>query len=328
MKRREFIKLAGGAVASVPLAARAQQNERVRRIGVLMSIADDHEGQRRLSALHEGLERRGWVDGKNIRIDVNWSVNDAEQAKTVVNDLIKRAPDLILTSGTPATSASRQATTAIPVVFTVVSEPVEQGLVRSLAHPGCNITGFTNLEPSLGGKWVELLKEIAPSVTRVAMIFNPQTAPASIVASRSADQAARRLAIELIRSPVRDTGEIDSAITRLRSQTDGFILPPDTFLNPHRKLIIELASRNQIPVVYPASYLVAEGGLASYGIDLADSFRQAAAYVDRIFRGEKPAVLPVQQPTKFDLAINLKTAKALGLTVSPTLLARADEVIE
>jgi putative tryptophan/tyrosine transport system substrate-binding protein len=328
MKRRAFIALLGGAAATWPLATRSQPNEPVRRIGVLMTTADDPEGQRRLSAFREGLEKRGWAEGKNIRIEVNWSVTDAERARSVVDELIGRAPDLILTSGTPATSALHHARAVIPVVFTVVSEPIEQGFVQSLAHPGGNITGFTNLEPGLGGKWIELLKEIAPSVTRVAILFNPQTAPAAIVTSRSADQAAEKLAIELVRSPVHDPAEIESAITRLRRQTDGFVMVPDTFLNIHRKLIVELASRYQISAVYPSSYLVAEGGLASYGIDLADSFRQAAFYVDRIFRGEKPADLPVQQPTKFDLAINLKTAKALGLTVPTTLLARADEVIE
>ena len=328
MKRREFITLLGGAAASWPLAGRAQQNELVRRIGVLMTTADDREGQRRLSAFREGLEKRGWAEGKNISIEVNWSVSDAERARSVVDELIGRAPELILTSGTPATSAVHRARPAIPVIFTVVSEPIEQGFVQSLAHPGGNMTGFANLEPSLGGKWIELLKEIAPDVTRVAIMFNPQAAPAAIVMSRSADEAAEKLAIELVRSPVHNPAEIESAITRLRRQTDGFIVLPDTSLNIHRKLIVELASRYQLPAVYPFSYLVTEGGLASYGIDLADSFRQAAGYVDRIFHGEKPADLPVQQPTKFDLAINLKTAKALGLNVPSTLLARADEVIE
>jgi len=328
MKRREFITLLGGAAASWPLAGRAQQNEPLRRIGVLMTTADDREGQRRLSAFREGLEKRGWAEGKNVSIEVNWSVIDAERARSVVDELIGRAPELILTSGTPATSAVHRARPAIPVIFTVVSEPIEQGFVQSLAHPGGNMTGFANLEPSLGGKWIELLKEIAPDVTRVAIMFNPQAAPAAIVMSRSADEAAEKLAIELVRSPVHNPAEIESAITRLRRQTDGFIVLPDTSLNIHRKLIVELASRYQLPAVYPFSYLVTEGGLASYGIDLADSFRQAAGYVDRIFHGEKPADLPVQQPTKFDLAINLKTAKALGLNVPSTLLARADEVIE
>ena len=328
MKRREFITLLGGAAASWPLAGRAQQNEPLRRIGVLMTTADDREGQRRLSAFREGLEKRGWAEGKNVSIEVNWSVSDPERARSVVDELIGRAPELILTSGTPATSAVHRARPAIPVIFTVVSEPIEQGFVQSLAHPGGNMTGFANLEPSLGGKWIELLKEIAPDVTRVAIMFNPQAAPAAIVMSRSADEAAEKLAIELVRSPVHNPAEIESAITRLRRQTDGFIVLPDTSLNIHRKLIVELASRYQLPAVYPFSYLVTEGGLASYGIDLADSFRQAAGYVDRIFHREKPADLPVQQPTKFDLAIHLKTAKALGLNVPSTLLARADEVIE
>jgi putative ABC transport system substrate-binding protein len=328
MQRREFISLLGGVAAGWSFSARAQQNEPVRRIGVLMTTADDREGQRRLNAFREGLEKRGWSEGKNIRIEVNWSVSDPERARSVVNEVIGRAPYLILTSGTSATTALYQARPAIPVVFTVVSEPVEEGFVKSLAHPGGNMTGFTNLEPSLGGKWIELLKEIAPNVTRVAIIFNPQTAPPVIIRSRSADEAAEKLAIELVRSPIRDTAEIEFAITSLRRQTDGFIMLPDTFLNIHRKTIVELASRYQLPAIYPSSYLVAEGGLASYGIDLADSFRQAAVYVDRIFHGEKPADLPVQQPTKFDLAINLKTAKALGLAVPPALLARVDEVVE
>src|SRR3984893_7567082 len=321
MKRREFITLLGGAAARCPVRERAQAD-------APFSRTDDREDQRRLSAFREGLEKRGWAEGKNISIEVNWSVSDAERARSVVDELIGRAPELILTSGTPATSAVHRARPAIPVIFTVVSEPIEQGFVQSLAHPGGNMTGFANLEPSLGGKWIELLKEIAPDVTRVAIMFNPQAAPAAIVMSRSADGAAEKLAIDLVRSPVHNPAEIESAITRLRRQTDGFIMLPDTSLNIHRKLIVELASRYQLPAVYPFSYLVTEGGLASYGIDLADSFRQAAGYVDRIFHGEKPADLPVQQPTKFDLAINLKTAKALSLNVPSTLLARADEVIE
>jgi putative tryptophan/tyrosine transport system substrate-binding protein len=328
MKRREFILAVGGAAASLPFATRAQQNEPMRRIGVLMSTADDREGRRRLSAFREGLEKRGWTDGKNVRIEVNWSVSNTETAGAAIKELLGRAPDLILTSGTSATSAAHRATAVIPMIFTVVSEPIEQGFVKSLPHPGGNITGFTNLEPSLSGKWIELLKEIAPAVTRAAIIFNPQTAPTTFVTSRSADEAAAKLAIELVRSPVHDPAGIESAITGLRSQTDGFILLPDTFINIHRKLVVDLASRLRLPAIYPFSYVVVEGGLASYGIDLADSFRQAAVYVDRIFRGEEPADLPVQQPTKFELAVNLRTAKALGLVVSPELLARADEVIE
>jgi putative ABC transport system substrate-binding protein len=327
VKRREFITLLGGAGLAWPLAASAQRNEQA-RIGVMMSIADDQEGQRRIRALREGLEKLGWSESKNIRIEVHWSVSDGERARAVAKELVGRNPDLILTSGTLATAALHQETTTVPIVFTVVSEPVEQGLVQSLAHPGGNITGFSNLEPSLGGKWIELLKVIAPNVTRVAVIFNPQTAPAPFVMSHSADAAAEKLAIELVRAPVRERFEIEAAIRGLRSPTQGFILLPDTFLNDHRQLIVRLAAHYQLPAMYPFRYLVAEGGLISYGIDLADTFRQAATYIVRILRGDKPADLPVQQPTKFELVINLKTAKALGLEVPPTLLARADEVIE
>src|SRR6266849_6565808 len=250
LKRREFITLIGGA-AVWPLAAHAQRNEQTRRIVVMMSIADDREGQRRLGALREGLAKLGWSEGKNIRIEVHWSVSGAERARAVANELIGRAPDLILTSGTPAAAALQQATTTIPVVFTVVSEPVEQGLVQSLARPGGNITGFSNLEPSLGGKWIELLKAIAPNVARVAVIFNPQTAPAPLVMSQSAEAAAGNLAIDLVKAPVRDQAEIEAALRKLRSPTQGFILLPDTFLNHHRQLIVDLAAQYRLPAMYP-----------------------------------------------------------------------------
>jgi putative tryptophan/tyrosine transport system substrate-binding protein len=328
MKRREFIKLAGRAVAIWPFAARAQSNE-PRRIGVLITTAaDDREGQRRLRAFREGLESRGWLEGKNVRLEIYWSVSNPERAEAAVKEVMALAPDLILTSGTPGTAAAYRATAKIPVVFTGISEPIEQGFVQSLAHPGGNITGLANLEPSLGGKWVELLKEIAPNVTRIAIIFNPQTAPAILVASGAADEAAEKLAIKIVRSPVREPAEIESVLAGLRNQTDGFIMLSDSYLSTHRKLILDLAARYQLPAVSPYSYMVTEGGLLSYGIDLADSFRRAAGYVDRILHGERPADLPVQQPTKFDLVINLKTARALGLAVSPALLARAEEVIE
>ena len=327
MRRREFI-LAVGSAAVWPVGANAQRNEQVRRIGVLMSIANDREGQRRLNALRAGLENLGWSEGKNIQIEVRWSVTDIERAKTVAKELLGRAPDLILTSGTPAAAALHGTTTTIPIVFTVVSEPVEQGLVQSLAHPGGNITGFSNLEPGLGGKWVELLKTIAPKVTRIAIIFNPDTGPAPLVRSNSADTASEKLGIELVRAPVRERAEIEFAIRMLQSPTQGFIMLPDTFLNDHRKLIVDLAALHSLPAMYPFKYLVAEGGLISYGIDLADTFRRAATYVDRIFHGDKPADLPVQQPIKFELAINLKTARMLGLEVPPMLLAGADEAIE
>jgi putative ABC transport system substrate-binding protein len=325
MKRRKFITLLGGMAVAWPLSAAA---EPIRRIGVVMSIADDREGRRRLKALREGLANLGWVEGKNIQLDVRWAVTNAERAKAVAEELIGRAPDVVLTSGSPAAGAIHQATSTIPIVFTVVGEPVEQGLVQSLARPGGNITGFSNLEPSLGGKWVETLKIIAPKITRVAIIFNPHTTPAPFVRSNSADAASERLGIELVRAPVRERTEIEVAIRMLQSPTQGFILLPDTFLNDYRMLIVDLAALHSLPAMYPFRYMVAEGGLISYGIDLVDSFGRAATYVDRILHGDKPADLPVQQPIKFELAINLKTARMLDLEVPDRLLAVADEVIE
>jgi putative ABC transport system substrate-binding protein len=327
MRRREFIALVGGTAVSWSPAALAQQRQR--RVGVMMSVADDDEGQRRLRAFRAGLEHAGWSENRNVRLDVRWSMIDADRAMAAAKELIGAGPDAILTSGTAATAAMRQATDTLPVVFTVVSEPVEQGFVRSLARPGGNMSGFTNFEPSLGAKWVELLKTIAPQVKRAALIFNPQTAPFAALISRSAEAAAVTLGVELVRTPVRDPAEIDAAIEGLQSHAgDGLIVPPDTFLNLHRKRIIDLASRRQLPAIYPFRYIVAEGGLLSYGIDLADQFRQAAEYIDRILRGANPADLPVQQPTKFELVINRKTADALGLAIAPSLLTSADEVIE
>jgi putative ABC transport system substrate-binding protein len=327
MRRRTFISQLGG-VAVWPLTANAQRNDQVRRIAVLMSIANDREGQRRLNALREGLEKLGWWEGRNIQIAVKWSVSNIEQARIAAKELINRAPDLIVASGSPATVALHETTTTLPVVFAAMAQPVEQRLVQSLAHPGGNITGFSSLQPSLGGKWVELLKTIAPKVTRLAMIFNPDTAPAPFVRPNSADEASGKLGIELVRTPVRDQAEIEVAIRMLQSPTQGFIILPDTFLTDYRKLILDLASLHSLPAMYPFRFAVAEGGLISYGVDLADTFRGAATYVDRILRGDKPADLPVQQPTKFELAINLKTARMLGLEVPLMLLVQADEVIE
>jgi putative ABC transport system substrate-binding protein len=251
MKRRTFITLLGGMAVAWPLSAAA---EPIRRIGVMMSIADDREGRRRLDALREGLAKLGWVEGKNIQLDVRWAVSSAERAKAVAEELIGRAPDVVLASGHLAAGAIHQATSSIPIVFTVVSEPVEQGLVQSLARPGGNITGFSNLEPSLGGKWIELLKAIAPNVTRVAIIFNPQTTPAPFVLSHSADAAAEKLAIELVRAPVRERAEIEPLIRTLRSPVEGFIMLPDNFLNDHRQLLIELAAHYRLPAIYPFRY--------------------------------------------------------------------------
>ncbi|MHB8270468.1 ABC transporter substrate-binding protein [Bradyrhizobium sp.] len=329
MRRREFITLLGGS-AAWSVVARAQQPERVRRIGVLMAVPENGtDSLARVTALNKGLEKLGWTVGRNLQIDYRWGMFDVERARAAATDLLSSAPDVILVNGTAALTAAQQTTRTVPIVFTVVSEPLAQGFVKSLARPRGNITGFTNLEPTVGAKWVELLKEIAPGVTRVALMFNPEATPIAIPLSRSAEVAAKTFAIEPIVAPVHKPAEIETVMTMLaREPGGGIILPVDTFTTGHRKLIVELAARYRLPAVYGFRYFTAEGGLISYGIDVVDEFLQAAVYVDRILRGEKPADLAVQQPTKFELVINLKTAKALGLTVPPTLLARADEVTE
>jgi putative ABC transport system substrate-binding protein len=322
LRRRDFITLLGGAAAAWPLAARAQQPERVRRIGVLMALAeDDPDSRPRVEAFQQGLEKLGWTLGRNLRIDYHWAGGDLERTRAAVAELMRLPPEVILAEGTPNLRLLRQRTSSIPIVFTVVSEPVAAGFVASLAHPGGNITGFTNLEPSMGEKWLELLKEISPRVSRAALVFNPDTIPVQA--------AADKFAVEVVVAPVRDLAQIEAVMTRVgREQDGGLILPPDSFTAAHRKLIVELAARYRVPAVYSFRFFAAEGGLISYGIDLVDQFRRAAAYVDRILKGEKPANLPVQQPTKFELVINLKTAKTLGIELPATLLARADQVIE
>jgi putative tryptophan/tyrosine transport system substrate-binding protein len=330
MRRREFIAGLGGAVAW-PVVARAQQ-ERTRRIGVLMRIAEtDLDSGARVTAFQQALEQRGWVPGRNLRIDYRWGAGDIARVQAAAAELSGLAPDVILADGTPAVRAFRQTSTSIPIVFTVVSEPVAAGFVQSLSHPGGNITGFSNLEPSVGVKWLELLKEIAPRVAHVALMFNPDTgsAPFSIQSSRLAQAAAEKFAMQAIVTSVHDPAEIESVVAKLGAEPNGgLILPQDSFTAVHRTLIIDLAARYQIPTVYAFRFFTAEGGLVSYGIDVVDQMRRAATYIDRILRGEKPADLPVQQPTKLELVINLNTAKALGLEIPPQLLARADEVIE
>jgi putative ABC transport system substrate-binding protein len=330
MKRREFITLLGGAAVAWPLATRAQQPDRMRRIGVLMSFAEnDPEGKVRATVFERALQELGWTGGRNIRIDYRWAPGDVEQTRAAAAELLRLAPDMILAHATQATAALQRATRTVPVVFVAVSEPVAQGFVQSLAHPGGNITGFTNLEPTLGAKWLELLKEIAPRVTRVAVLYNPNTAPYATLFSRSAEVVAQKMAVELTAAPVHEPAEIESALSMLgREPGGGLIIAPDPFTSARRKLIFDLAARYRVPAISAFRYLSNEGGLVSYGVDVRDQFRQAAAYVDQILRGGKPADLPVQQPTKFELVINLKTAKALGLDVPSTLLARADEVIE
>ena len=288
----------------------------------------DPEGNARFAAFRDGIQKLGWGAG-NLMIDYRWSVSSEERAGTATAELLRLAPDVILASGTPALRATQRASRTMPIVFTTIIEPVGQGFVASLARPGGNTTGFTYLEASIGGKWLNFLKEIAPAVTRVACMFNPQRGPYSVGISHFAQEAAQSLATQYVAAPVFEPAEIESFITTFaREPGGGLIVSPDAFTVTHRELIIDLANRNKLPAIYAERIFTADGGLAAYGANYVDHFRQAASYVDRILRGEKPADLPVQQPTKFELAINLTTAKALGLDVPPSLLARADEVIE
>jgi putative ABC transport system substrate-binding protein len=329
MKRREFIALLGGAAAMWPLAARAQQGERTRRVGVLMNLAsDDAEGQARLAAFHQGLQQLGWTVGRNVQIDYRWGAGDADRIRKFAAELIAVAPDVILSTGSPSVAAFQQATRTVPIVFVTVVDPVSSGFVDTLARPGGNITGFALYEYSISGKWLQLLKEITPRMTRAAVIRDPAlTAGGGQLGVIQA--VAPSVGVEVTPVNVRDAGEIERAITAFaRLPNGGLVVTGSTLAGVHRHLIIALAARYRLPAVYSLRYLVADGGLISYGPDQIDQYRQAAGYVDRILKGEKPADLPVQTPTKYELFINLKTAKALGLDVPPTLLARADEVIE
>jgi putative ABC transport system substrate-binding protein len=328
IRRREFITLLGGA-AAWPLAARAQQSERMRRIGVLMGIADDREGQARVTVLKQGLQELGWADGRNIQIETRFSGGDVGRIRAHAAELVALAPDVIVANTTPVTRAVRQATSSIPIVMAAVNDPVEQGFVSSLAHPGGNITGFMFIDFQMVGKWLEMLKEVAPGVVRAALMFNPDTSPYYYLYLRSFEAVPRSVAVEVTAAPVRDTAEVEEAIAKLgRDPGSGLIVAPDAFTLVHHALLIRLAQQHRLPAIYAFRTHVAQGALMSYGPDVYDLYRRSASYVDRILKGAKPADLPVQQPTKFELAINLKTAKALGLEVPPTLLARADEVIE
>jgi putative ABC transport system substrate-binding protein len=328
MKRREFIMLAGGAVVVCPFAARAQQPERIRRIGVLMYLAaDDAQGQARLAAFTQALKQLGWSDGRNLRIDTRWA--NADDIRKHAAELAALTPDVLVAgTGTATVAPLLQATRTVPIVFVSVIDPVGAGFVASLAQPGGNATGFTIYEYSMSGKWLELLKEIAPGVTRAAVLRDP--AVASGIGQFGAVQiVAPSLGVELSPVDVRDADEIERAVTAFaRGLNGGLIVTGSALAISHRQPIITLAARHKLPAVYPASLYVTAGGLISYGPDLIDPFRRAAGYVDRILKGEKPADLPVQAPTKYELVINLKTARALGLDVPATLLARADEVIE
>jgi putative ABC transport system substrate-binding protein len=327
LKRREFITLIGGAAAAWPLSARAQQPDRMRRIGVLMHLpADDAAGQARIAAFVQALQQLGWSDGRNLRIDYRWAAGDTGRFHRYADELVALTPDVILAAATPSVQALQQATRTVPIVFAVVADPVGAGFVDSLARPGGNATGFTPFEYGISGKWLELLKEIAPRVTRVAVLRDLTIGLGQLGAIQS---VAPSLGVDLMPIRLDDAGQIERTIAAFaRSPNGGLIVTASTSALIHRELIITLAARNKLPAVYYERYFVAAGGLMSYGPDFIDEFRSAASYVDRILRGEKPADLPVQAPTKHELMINLNAAKALGLDVPPMLLARADKVIE
>jgi putative ABC transport system substrate-binding protein len=330
MKRREFITLLGGAAAAWPLPARAQQPERMRRIVFLHALAEnDPEAQARVAAFRQGLETLGWMENRNVQIEHRFSAGDFARIQAYTAEVVHSAPDLIVASSTPVIAALKQASRSIPIVLAVLNDPVGQGFVASMARPGGNITGFTLVDFALIGKWLEMLKEIAPGVRRVALVFNPQTAPYYRVYLRELGAAAASLAAEVSATPVSDDAEMEAAINAFaREPGPGLIVTPEPFINAHRRLIMALAERHRLPAIYGIRQFVTEGALMSYGPDTVDICRRSASYVDRILNGEKPADLPVQAPTNFALAINLRTAKALGLTVPMTLQARADEVIE
>ena len=328
MTRRQFITLLGGA-AAWPLVARAQQGERMRRVGVLMAVANDPEGQARLTALKEGLQDLGWTDGRNIQIETRFGGGDADRIRAQAAELVALAPDVLVGQGTPVVQALRHATSSIPIVVAAVNDPVKQGFVSSLAHPGGNITGFMFIDFQMVGKWLEMLKEAAPSVTRAVLMFSPDTSPHYYVYLRTFEAMRRSVAVEVTAAPVRDTDEVQEAVAKLeREPGGGLIVAGDAFTIVHYQLFIRLAQQYRVPAVYSFRTYVAQGALMSYGPDPYDLFRRSASYVDHILKGAKPADLPVQQPTKFELAINLKTAKALGLQIPDKLLALADEVIE
>ncbi len=332
-KRRDFITLLGGAAAAWPLAARAavaQPSERTRRIAMLSGFAaTDPEAQARVAALHEGLKELGWAEGRNIRIEFRWGTGEADQMRALAKELIDLKPDLIIGTATPAVTALVQETKTIPILFVNIVDPLGRGFISNTARPGGNVTGFLNFEFSMGGKWLETLKRIAPAVRRVALLFNPDTAPFASSFVQVTAAAAPSFGVEPMAAAVHDDRGLERAVADGAAKpAGGLIILPDAFTTGHRNLIIALAARHRLPAIYPLRAFATSGGLISDGVDPTDIFRRAASYVDRILRGANPGDLPVQAPTKFELVINLKTARALGLDVPPMLLARADEVIE
>jgi putative tryptophan/tyrosine transport system substrate-binding protein len=317
-------------MATWPMAARAQAPDIIRRIGVLMPDTEGDPGaQAGIRAFEQELQKSGWAEGRNVRIDYRWTGGKVDLARAAASELLNLTPDVIVTDGGQGLGELRHAALTVPIVFMEVSEPVFYGFVENLAHPGKNMTGFTGLEPSVGAKWLELLKEIAPQITRIAVIFNSRTTPDAVLFSRSAEAVAQQFAVDVVRSPAQKPSDIEAVMTMLaREPGGGLILPIDSFTNFHHELTFEIAARHGLPAIYGVRNIVAAGGLMSYGIDLPAQFRQAAGYVDRILHGTQVRDLPVERANKFELAINLKTAKTLGLSVPPSLLALADEVIE
>jgi putative ABC transport system substrate-binding protein len=330
MRRRDLIALVGGGAVAWPFVARSEQSERVQRLGIMLVNAEnDIEGQSRVAAFRNGLQDLGWIEGRNLRIDYRWSAASPERAEASAKELVALAPDAIVVNGTPALAAAHQATKHIPIVFILVVDPVGAGYVKSLAHPGGYITGFSSFEPEIGGKWLELLKQIAPKVRRVAGILDPDFQGFATV-WRAIENLGSRFGLVITTLVFRTADDdIESAIASFAQPSDGaLIVLPTAINNLHRARIISKAARYRLPAIYPFPLYATSGGLMSYGIDTLDVFRRGASYVDRILKGERPADLPIQAPVKFELIINLKTAKSLDLTIPPTLLATADQVIE
>jgi putative ABC transport system substrate-binding protein len=332
MRRRQLITILGGVAVAWPLAARAQQpQDGMRKIGVLLPFADsDAESHEHLTILRDELQRLGWRDANNVQIALRWGGGDVARIAAMARELVALRPDAILARSTPVAKAILRESTDIPVVFVVVSDPVGDGIVKSIARPGGNVTGFTNVEASLAGKWLEILKEISPTIKRVAVIFDPNTSPGGgTYYSRLVENAAASFSIEALPNPVHSADDIERALTAFaKAPNGGLVVLPDVTTGAHRTQIIALSALHRLPAVYSYRYIVSEGGLVSYGVDVGDLFRRSATYLNSILRGEKPRDLPVQGPTKFELIFNLKTAKALGLTISESFLLRADEVIE
>jgi putative ABC transport system substrate-binding protein len=330
MRRRDFVALLGGAALASPVAARAQQPGRMRRVGVLMGVAEsDPEGQARIAAFRQGLSDLGWADSRNLRIEYRWAAGDADRIRAYAAELVALAPDVLVGNGAPVLTALRDATRSIPIVFVLVNDPVGQGFIANLARPGGNITGFSFLEYSMVGKSLEMLRQLAPNVHRVAIMFNPATAPHYTVFLRSFETVPPPSPLEIKATPVGTEADIEQAVAKLAKEPGGGLLvPPDTFTVVHRDLVISSAAQHRVPAIFTYRQFVREGALISYGPETTDIFQRSASYVDRILKGANPGDLPAQAPTKFELAINVRTARTLGLDVPPTLLALADEVIE